>query len=128
MQFLNHSSKHNRNYFRNQQETIPFLRNWFLVVCSFRPVKIVQLEQPYIEKRSSTSGFSEARELLTKIKNQMETVIIGKTDAVELVLAAFLARGHILLEDLREQEKPPCPKPWLVPWAVTSNGFSLLPI
>lgn len=44
--------------------------------------------------------FSEARELLTKIKNQMETVIIGKTDAVELVLAAFLARGHILLEDL----------------------------
>jgi MoxR-like ATPase len=63
-------------------------------------VKIVQLEQPYIEKGVQQVDFSEARELLTKIKNQMETVIIGKTDAVELVLAAFLARGHILLEDL----------------------------
>ncbi|SFH40962.1 MoxR-like ATPase [Desulfotomaculum arcticum] len=45
-------------------------------------------------------SFSEAFQLIDLIKNQIESVIIGKQSAVELALTALLARGHILLEDL----------------------------
>jgi len=44
---------------------------------------------------------------MEKIKNQastilknIETVVLGKTTEIELVLAAFLAGGHVLLEDV----------------------------
>ncbi len=49
---------------------------------------------------AAADGFNEASRLLELIKTQVESVIIGKKEAVELVLTAFLARGHILLEDL----------------------------
>ena len=35
-----------------------------------------------------------------KIINNIETVILGKTREIELILAAFLAGGHVLLEDV----------------------------
>ncbi|MCL2415655.1 MAG: AAA family ATPase, partial [Defluviitaleaceae bacterium] len=35
----------------------------------------------------------------TVIKN-IETVILGKTREIELIMAAFLAGGHVLLEDV----------------------------
>lgn len=35
-----------------------------------------------------------------KILDQMETVIVGKRPALELVLAAMLAGGHVLIEDV----------------------------
>ena len=41
-----------------------------------------------------------AQERLIKIVENVETVIIGKRQAVELVLIAVLARGHVLLEDV----------------------------
>lgn len=44
--------------------------------------------------------FSRAFKLLTQVQQQIESIIIGKTGAVELTLAAFLARGHVLVEDL----------------------------
>ncbi len=42
----------------------------------------------------------EAAEALSRIADNIETVIVGKREAVELVLMAFVARGHVLLEDL----------------------------
>ncbi|NLZ92719.1 MAG: MoxR family ATPase [Firmicutes bacterium] len=33
-------------------------------------------------------------------KEQIESVVIGKSEAVQLALAAFLAKGHILLDDV----------------------------
>jgi len=45
-------------------------------------------------------GFNEATRLIDAIKSHIESVIIGKKHAVELALTAFLARGHILVEDL----------------------------
>lgn len=50
--------------------------------------------------RPAKISFSEAFQLINLIKNQIESVIIGKQSAVELALTALLARGHILLEDL----------------------------
>jgi MoxR-like ATPase len=44
--------------------------------------------------------FTEAFRLITNVKEQIESVIIGKPDAIELALTAFLAHGHALLEDL----------------------------
>lgn len=42
----------------------------------------------------------EIYDLIAKVKAQIEGVIIGKSEAVELALTAFLAKGHILLEDM----------------------------
>ena len=44
--------------------------------------------------------FDPVFDLLQRVKERVETVIIGKAAAVELALAAFLARGHVLVEDL----------------------------
>lgn len=44
--------------------------------------------------------FVEMAELVQKLKSQVESVIIGKPEAVELALTALLAKGHLLLEDL----------------------------
>lgn len=44
--------------------------------------------------------FREAFSIITRIKEQIDSVIIGKSDAVELALTAFLAQGHVLVEDL----------------------------
>ncbi len=40
------------------------------------------------------------QEILTRIRENMETAIIGKKETVELVLAALLCRGHVLIEDV----------------------------
>ncbi len=42
----------------------------------------------------------EVNELSQKICDNMERVIVGKRDIMEYVLAAFLAGGHVLLEDV----------------------------
>lgn len=44
--------------------------------------------------------FEEAFSLVAKVREQIESVIIGKPQAVNLALVAFLAKGHVLLEDL----------------------------
>ena len=37
---------------------------------------------------------------LTRVKENMEKVIIGKGEVIELVLTAMVAGGHVLLEDM----------------------------
>lgn len=49
---------------------------------------------------TETTNLADAVTLLTKVREQIESVIIGKTEAVEQALTAFLAKGHVLLEDL----------------------------
>lgn len=43
---------------------------------------------------------SEVRDLSQRICDNMEKVIVGKRDVITRVLAAFLAGGHLLLEDV----------------------------
>ncbi|MFZ7103017.1 MAG: AAA family ATPase [Peptococcaceae bacterium] len=38
--------------------------------------------------------------LINQLKKQITSVVIGKDEAVELALAAFLAQGHVLVEDM----------------------------
>jgi MoxR-like ATPase len=52
------------------------------------------------EKRLSQSETEKATALIDKIVKNVETEIIGKHEAVELVLMALIARGHVLLEDV----------------------------
>ena len=42
----------------------------------------------------------EAADLIERIVDNVETVIVGKREAVELVVMSLVARGHVLLEDL----------------------------
>jgi MoxR-like ATPase len=44
--------------------------------------------------------FADARSVLHRLRDNIESVLLGKREAVELALASFLAGGHILLEDL----------------------------
>jgi MoxR-like ATPase len=48
----------------------------------------------------SAEEVNAAGEKISKIIANIETVIIGKRQAVELVLTALLAQGHVLLEDV----------------------------
>lgn len=43
---------------------------------------------------------NEIQSLAGKIKENMEKVVVGKSDKIELILAALLAKGHVLLEDV----------------------------
>ena len=45
-------------------------------------------------------GLPEAYRLMVQVREQVESVIIGKPEAVQLALTAFLTRGHVLLEDM----------------------------
>lgn len=42
----------------------------------------------------------EASKALSQIVEQISTVILDKKDAIEMILAAWLMDGHVLLEDL----------------------------
>jgi MoxR-like ATPase len=44
--------------------------------------------------------FAESGELVRRLRENVEAVLLGKREAVELALASFLAGGHILLEDI----------------------------
>ncbi len=44
--------------------------------------------------------FCEATSVLARLRANVETVLLGKRDEVDLALASFLAGGHILLEDI----------------------------
>lgn len=41
-----------------------------------------------------------SREILQRIRENMEQAIIGKPDTVDLVLTALVCRGHVLIEDV----------------------------
>lgn len=42
----------------------------------------------------------EALTLLTRLRTNVESVLLGKNREVEFVIASFLAGGHVLLEDI----------------------------
>ncbi|MCL2276615.1 MAG: MoxR family ATPase [Treponema sp.] len=42
----------------------------------------------------------EIAEFAQRIRNNIETVFLGKTDVIDTLITAFLARGHALLEDV----------------------------
>lgn len=42
----------------------------------------------------------EHQEMITRIKENIATVIIGQQDTVDLLLSALIAKGHVLLEDV----------------------------
>lgn len=44
--------------------------------------------------------FAEFKEITGKIKKNIEKVIVGKSDVIDLILTSFLANGHVLLEDV----------------------------
>ncbi len=44
--------------------------------------------------------FNDAASLLSRLRANVETVLLGKRGEVDLALASFLAGGHILLEDI----------------------------
>src|SRR5262249_12279526 len=41
-----------------------------------------------------------AAELVRRVKTNMERVIVGKPDVIELALVALLSEGHLLIEDV----------------------------
>src|SRR5436190_19622538 len=47
----------------------------------------------------AVSQLEEVAALSSGILDEMERAVVGKRDALELVLIAFLADGHVLLED-----------------------------
>jgi MoxR-like ATPase len=47
-----------------------------------------------------TMGPLDVRAVADRILDQVERAVVGKRDALELVLAGFIADGHVLLEDL----------------------------
>lgn len=47
-----------------------------------------------VEKENSVAGYGQ------QILNQVRQVVVGKDDALQWVLAAILAKGHVLLEDV----------------------------
>ncbi len=48
----------------------------------------------------ATMGVEEAASVCARIADNVERVIIGKREAIERVLVAMVARGHVLLEDV----------------------------
>ena len=49
---------------------------------------------------SSPNSLSKTAERIQQVARNIETVILGKSDAVRLTLVALLARGHLLIEDV----------------------------
>ena len=47
-----------------------------------------------------TDRLSEANAVTTRLRANVETVVIGKPDQIRLVVAALACRGHVLLEDV----------------------------
>ncbi|GHV00193.1 ATPase [Spirochaetia bacterium] len=47
-----------------------------------------------MEKEQSVAEFA------SRVRSNIETVFLGKTDVIDMLLTAFLARGHVLLEDV----------------------------
>ena len=44
-------------------------------------------------------------DILKAVKNNIAQIVVGNDAAIELVMIALVANGHILLEDVLEQEK-----------------------
>jgi hypothetical protein len=63
---------------------------------------------------------SQFRELAGRIEGEVARVIVGQQEVVRHALVALLADGHLLLEGLRDWEKP-C---WCARWPLCCNSNS----
>ena len=63
--------------------------------------------------------------VISRLKKQMCEYFVGKESVVDDVLICLLAGGHILLEDVRESEKPRWLKRFQKVWISISDVFSL---
>src|SRR5262245_28246910 len=45
-------------------------------------------------------GFAQAHDVATRLRANVETVVVGKSEQIALVVAALACRGHVLLEDV----------------------------
>jgi MoxR-like ATPase len=52
------------------------------------------------EKSSANPAATESAELLSRVRESVQSVIRGKNDVVHLALVALFARGHLLIEDV----------------------------
>ena len=52
------------------------------------------------ESRLTPSEATEGKEILDRIIANVEQVVIGKRSAIELILIAMMAKGHVLIEDV----------------------------
>jgi MoxR-like ATPase len=53
-----------------------------------------------VRQETETDAFERALDVADRLLTNVETVVIGKTEVVKLVLAAFACGGHVLLEDV----------------------------
>lgn len=44
--------------------------------------------------------YGEVRSLLARVRDNVQKIIIGKDEVIDLLLTALIARGHVLLEDV----------------------------
>jgi len=63
---------------------------------------LLKLCNTYIAKNGEiiVGGHIMAREKIVKIRENIEKVLICKSEIIELVIAAVLSRGHVLIEDV----------------------------
>ncbi|GJM84001.1 hypothetical protein HMSSN139_64970 [Paenibacillus sp. HMSSN-139] len=67
----------------------------------------------------------EAIEIIGRIRRNIGEVVVGKEEVVDLLLAALLGNGHVLLEDVPGTGKTLWPKRWPNRSAAISSGFNL---
>jgi len=48
----------------------------------------------------ATAGVKSIAELATRVRDNVQRVIVGKSEAINIALVALLCRGHILVEDV----------------------------
>jgi len=53
-----------------------------------------------MEKASANQTAAEAAELLSRVRESIESVIRGKPEVVQFALVTLIARGHLLIEDV----------------------------
>ena len=53
-----------------------------------------------MREATDTEAFDEAIEVAGRLRRNVETVVLGKSETVTLVVAALASRGHVLLEDV----------------------------
>ena len=61
---------------------------------------IERLEIWLMPDESVSLGVRKVQSLAEAIRNNIERVIIGKRDIIDLLLVALLSDGHVLIEDV----------------------------
>ncbi len=53
-----------------------------------------------ISSRKALSAYAAHQDFATRVIDNVEQVIIGKRDSIELLMVALLCEGHVLIEDV----------------------------